>query len=283
MSSTTTHRKVIVMTEEEAVLQEASSIVEDAQTKEEERYRNYVRSVALTVEETLHKENGQAEGYQLYTLRMAHKGTPESVKEFRKEVQGKEDNVVNVTVEDEEDGINSCIEMECAFAYNDQMPANLNELLNNKTLILAIHAMKDNLIGMVARTGAWASNGDKGANIAPSEDPDRKSMTITLYLAGSHIVIVPRDDQSGEVIMEAVKIEPVFYPSENAKEQTGHSNTYVTDACAEYLADSMGASAALFYRAYALPQALKFDDNEMYQAVMKDAASAIAKAETEQE
>jgi hypothetical protein len=45
----------------------------------------------------------------------------------------------------------------------------------------------------------------------------------------------------------------------------------------------MGASAALFYRAYALPQALKFDDNEMYQAVMKDAASAIAKAETEQE
>jgi hypothetical protein len=283
MSPTTTHRKVIVMTEEEAVLQEASSIVEDAQAKEEERYTNYVRQIALSVEETLHKENGQAEGYQLYTLRMAHKGTPESVKEFRKEVQSTEDNVVNVTVEDEEDGINSCIEMECAYASNDQMPDNLNALLNNKTLILAIHAMKDNLIGMVARTGAWASNGDKGANIAPSEDPDRKSMTITLYLAGSHIVIVPRDDQSGEVIMEAVKIEPVFYPSENAKEQTGHSNTYVTDACAEYLADSMGASAALFYRAYALPQALKFDDNEMYQAVMKDAASAIAKAETEQE
>jgi hypothetical protein len=269
------------MNEEESLLSDVDNILKEAQEKEQESYVEYVRSVALNVEQTIHDEFGSLESYQLWTLNMAHKGTPESVADFKKERMSEDPSAVNVTVVPDDDFINSCLEMELAFQGQDGMPSDLNGLLDDKKAMSLIHAKRTNLVGFVARTGAWASKNASKSNKKPSKESDRLSITLTVYFASGMMVVIPREDETGKVMGDGVHVVHVFSPGANTKDDHQHSNVQVAESCAEYLEDKHGLTLAALYRAYAYPKAMMYDDPEMYKAITNDALSAVADEETQ--
>jgi len=269
------------MTEEEALFTEVDNILKDANEQELDRYRKYVKSVALNVEQTIYNEFGSEEAYQLWTLSMEHKGTPESIAEFKVRALEEQPNAVNLTVQDDDDEINACLGMEIAYVAQPGMPPDINGLLSNRQAMMLIHAKRKNLVGFVARTGAWASQ-DKDSK--PSEADDRQSVTITMYYTSGLMVVVPRNDDTKEVLEESIQIHDVFSPCADAPSKyDGHSNAEVAEMCSRYLGETHGKSLSLLYQAYAYPKSLMYDDLEMYQAVTADALLAAANEETEQE
>jgi hypothetical protein len=272
------------MTQEEELFAEVDNILKDAEQQEAKRYVDYVKSVALQVEQTLHQEYGATEDYQLWTLSLEHKGTPESLLEFKEKAIREQPIAQSLTVEREDDEINACLGMEAAFVAQPGMPPDINGLLENRQAMFLVHAKRENLVGFVARTGAWGSNSCVETGKKPSESDDRRSMTMTIYYASGQIVVIPRVDETGELMEEAIQTHSVFIPcADVAEKYDGKSNAEVAELCADWLADNHGRTAALIYQAYALPKALSFDDNEMYQALIKDALLAAANEETEQE
>lgn len=272
------------MTEEEALFTEVDNILKDANDQEVERYKQYVKTVATTVEQTLHDEYGVEETYKLFTLNMAHKGTPESIQEFKSKATEKEPNVVSLTVQDDQDTINACLEMEVAFVAQEGMPPDINGLLGEKQAMLLCHAKRENLVGFVVRTGGWASRSAKDNDIRPSEADDRMSITMTIYYVANLMIVIPRDDETGALMEDGIQTIDVFNPSADVKDKyEGLSNGEVAEMCAKWLDNAHGRTAAAIYRAFAFPKALMFDDLEMYKAITKDALLAAASKETEQE
>lgn len=269
------------MNEEESLLSEVDSILEEAGEQEAERYKMYVRSVALRVEQTIHDEYGSQESYQLWTLGMEHKGTPESIAEFKKDKMFNDPNAVNVTVDDHDGEINSCLEMAIAFAFDKDkdMPDDLNGLLDNKKAMLLAHGKVKNLVGFVARTGAWASAKASKSSKRPSKESDRQSITLTVYYTSNMMVVVPRDDESGNVMEDAIQIVDVFAPSKDTKDRYNMTNAEVSEACANFIDENHGRTLASLYQAYAYPKSLMYDDQELYQATINDALSTNADGE----
>lgn len=284
MSPNNNPQKGNPMTEEEALFTEVDNILKDANEQETERYKHYVKSVALTVEQTLHNEYGAEETYKLFTLNMEHKGTPESIKEFKSKATEDQPNVVSLEVKDDEDDINACLGMEVAFVAQEGMPPDINGLLREKQAMLLCHAKRENLVGFVARTGGWASRSAKDNDIKPSEADDRMSITMTVYFVGNLMVVIPRDDETGAVMEDGIQTIDVFNPSADVKAKyEEHTNAEIAEMCSGWLDQTHGRTTAALYRAYAYPKALMYDDLEMYQAVIKDALLAEANGETEQE
>lgn len=284
MSPNNNPQKGNAMTEEEALFTEVDNILKDANEQEAERYKHYVKTVALQVENTIYEEYGAEETYQLWSLNMAHKGTPESIEEFKTKALEEQPEAVNLTIKDDDDAINSCLEMEIAYAAMPGMPSDINGLLADKKAMILVHAKRSNLVGFVARTGGWASAKARSQDIRPIDADDRMSVTMTVYFASGMMVVIPRDDKTKQVIEDNVHVVDVFSPTDDTfSRYEGHTNAQIAEACAEYLGNTYGRVLSALYMAYAYPKALMYDDLEMYQAMTKDALLAFANEETEQE
>lgn len=260
------------MTEEEALLSEVKDIIDSASKKDNEGYIEYIAEVAKSVEQTLYDEYGKLDNYELWCLRMAHKGTTDSVEEFRK-IQDPE-NTKSIDVKHEDHDINSCIEMSAGYMAEQLKLADLNALLDEHRLMLMLQFRDDKeLVGLVARTGAWLGS---DPDTKPSQDKNKKSITATIYMAGGAMVFMSRDDETGNFMEEAVMSIPVFVPTEKGDEENMMS-------CVNFLDDKFGRTAAKLYSAWAFPRMLRITDPEMAEALHEDALSAIVDKETEQE
>lgn len=260
------------MTEEEALLSEVKDIIDSASQKDNKDYMSYIGEVAQTIEKTLHNEYGKTDTYELWCLRMAHKGTSESIEQFRKEKDP--DNTKSIDVTPQDSDINSCIEMSTGFMAEQVRLENLNALLEDHRLMLTLQFRDTTeLVGFVARTGAWMGT---SPDIKPSEDKDRQSITVTMYMCGGAMVLMSRNDDSGEFIKDSLMTVPVFVPNEPGDEEQ-------MVQCANILQERLGRTASGLYSAWALPRMLRIMDPEMAEALNTDALSASADGETEQE
>lgn len=257
------------MTDEEALMSSVKDIIDSAGKADDQQYDEYCQKVAKEVESTLWDQYGSIEAYELWCLHMRLMGQPEQLAKLQ------EDNkdIQSLVVKPDEMEINSCIELAMGYTAADVKLPNLNDLLNSPAHMIALTKKSDlELVGFVARTGAWISSkpGER-----PSEADDKKSVTVTMYMCAGRLVVMTRDDETGNLIDEATQVIRYFKP--DSKEDRDE-----TVECAEWLMDKYGKLAHNLYSAWAFPRLFNMMDPELLEAMSKDASSSADDEETEQ-
>lgn len=261
------------MNEQDALMSEVKQILDSASSKDRDDYREYIVSVAKAIEQTLHDEYGKTEAYELWCLNLAHRGTGESVEEYRKSREHEEIRSLDIKPDDAE--INSCIEMSPGYMAQHVNLQDLNALLDAQPLMMMLHFRNETeLVGLVARTGAWLSGDPKCER--PSLDDNKQSITATIYMAAGHMVFMSRNDDTGVLMEESIMAVPIFVP-----ESEGDAETMVE--CAKHLDGSVGRTAAKLYAAWAFPRMMRITDMDMAEALNQDALLSFGSKENQQE
>ncbi len=265
------------MSNEDELLSEVEQIVTNAVDQERSEYTEYVASVAKTVEKRLYEEYGAEDSYRVFSLNMAFRGSAESLKDWRITKEMEEPNAESINITENAQDVNSCLEMENVWDGNqDDMPDSVYTVLEDRAAGLYLSSQRSNLVGSVVRTGAWTSPTAKDKGIKPSDCPDRESVTVTIYHAGSFMVALSRDDKSGELIGDS-QVYHVFEPNKDCDNKYPGNNVQIADKCIEWLNDTHGRLPSAIYGLWVVPQAIKTDDPEMYDALIKDVLLAKAK------
>jgi len=257
------------MTEEEALLSEVKDIIDTASEQDDKKYDEYCVKVAREVEQTIWNEYGSLESYELWCLRLRLKSTPEEIANLQEETKDTQ----SLVIPPEDMEINSCIELALGYHAGQTRHPDLNGLLEDhkRMLILAVRQPEE-LVGLVARTGAWISN---QTETRPSEAQDKESITLTLYMCAGRLVVIPRNDKTQQVIEDGVQVIRYFRPE-------GEDDQKEMNECCEYLSDNHGRLAANLYAAWAYPRMFMLIDRELFTAMGKDALLKIDNKETEQ-
>jgi len=256
------------MTEDE-LMSEVKDIIDTASEQDDNQYDEYCVTVAKQIEQTIFDEYGSLENYELWCLRMKHRCLPEQVGK----IQDENPDTQHLVIPSPDAEINSCIELALGYHAAQTKHDNLNGLLeDHKRMLLLAVRQPEELVGLVARTGAWVSNQTEAR---PSEADDKQSITLTLYMCAGRLVIIPRNDETKQVVEEAVRVVRYFRPE-------GEDDQQEMNECAKYLDDNHGRLAANLYTAWAYPRMFMLIDRELFTAMGKDALLSIDNKQTEQ-
>jgi hypothetical protein len=258
--------------EDEKLLAETAEIINNAATNFKGDYTEYRRQVAIDLEETLWQEYGVCETYVLWRLGLAHKGDKDSMTKFKDELNtkaGEQIQEIKVNHQFDQD-VNSIVRMDMAYFAREGLPDTIKGLLNNTALMTRLHR-GDDFVGLVARTGAWASQQD---DVKPSESKDRQSITVTTIAINGLMTIIARDDKTGKRMDTTLSLS-YFVPSTKK-----HGNK--VKSCFIQLTEEHGEMPAAVYAACSFPLLAKIIDPQMFAACLKDLDQTVKGSDGEE-
>lgn len=253
------------MTEDEkAIISDAEQILSDAIKTDQQQAREEAIRVFTETTEALWSHDPLSSTYDLWALRMAHTGTPETLADFRQlNAQFDPDAVVvKSSRSNDADPPNAALRLAHAFSAESGMPDNIVDLFRTIPAMLLIHedAKDGPLVGLLCRTGAHATQKD---DVRPSEDDEALDVVVTTMLLGGYIISQVRMEDGSEFPDNDIQVATV------AKYNSSSDQDDVAD-CLSTIGEKHGRLYQALYSAFIMPKMMKAMDPDMYAAVLKD-------------
>lgn len=254
------------------IIESAESILNDAIQQEKETLKAEALRLFCQLEKSLWDNDPLTEVYDLWAVRLAHKGTPESLHDYRHLNQQFDDKAVIINSPDTPEPCNSALAVRHAYSASESMPENIVGLLHNLPAILMIHEDLDDgpLVGLLLRTGGHAT---QRLDIRPSQDDDALDVVITTMILRGFIMSRVRREDGTELDDTPPQVTEVAeFRSLDDKEAIVN--------CLEEVAECGRVYEAL-YSAFIMPIMMKHVDPAMYAAVLKDVSSSTDDEQTQ--
>lgn len=259
------------MTEEEkAIVDSAESIVNEARTKELENINSYMKDMCVQIDKSLWASDNMSDRvYDVCSLREQHRGTPESLDEYKKFRSITDPDTESIWIAHEDNKPNTCLALFENFRSGETMPPNVIELLQNFAALIHLHEDENGeLVGLIVRTKGTGTPVDEDGN----NQGDKHDVIITSIMLGNFYYNSIRNE-NGELLED----QPDMM---NIARYSGSDSKDEVVACAEHIGEQHGAMAFAHYTALYMPKLMKDFDPELYESMKQDALSSPDDKET---
>jgi len=257
------------MTDEEDVLRQTEKILNEGLRSLEAGSKGD-KQQALRVGEQNAWESDPLNGddvYDVWVYDVEFQGTPETLAKWN-ETSPIHD--VPTAFTSSHLAANSCLSVSRSIVAGAHTPDDIKELLTEPAFFFGLAAtpVYNDPRGLMVRTQAFATKLD---DVRPSQADDRISVVVSCCLLYDTMVIITRNEETGEYMGDPTFIDVIAYDGDNHKE---------VGKCANWLGAKYGEVCRGVYNAINIPLVMKTLDPEMWEATKQD---LLARQQPEQE
>lgn len=240
----------------EALLREVEAIISAEDERLSKKADNSTEDALRRSEQAIHDNEPLEDNclYDVWVFELEATGDKETLDRFRQERSIQANDVLDCANGDP----TACASLRRVYqAVGDKHEyCDVKELLENGKAIMALHKLVPNIVGLLVRTKAFAT---EKANKADKDS--RLDVIVCATILSNRMYFTLRDELNGKMLEGSRFVSVSKYNGSNRTE---------VERTLKELGESQGRLPALIYGAVYLPMVMKSMDREMYDAFESD-------------